>query len=96
MSRNGQVLRNPSVAGVMMCSESGLRYKDGEERLRCLDLDEDAALALKLSAGLPPARRFQTVNKGHELCLRTRTCFESGNREKVGGPEWLCAMLAPG
>jgi len=45
MSRHGHVLKNPDKDGVMVCPESGLRYKIIDENtLRCLDLDENDPL----------------------------------------------------
>jgi UDP-2-acetamido-3-amino-2,3-dideoxy-glucuronate N-acetyltransferase len=45
MSRHGHPLSVPDGSGTMRCPESGLRYReDPEGTLRCLDLDEDAAL----------------------------------------------------
>jgi len=52
MSRHGHILKNPDKDGVMVCPESGLRYKEMEPGiLRCLDLDEDAPLPPELSVG---------------------------------------------
>ncbi len=45
MSRHGRLLANPDAQGVMVCPESGWRYKEIEpELLRCLDWDEDHPL----------------------------------------------------
>jgi UDP-2-acetamido-3-amino-2,3-dideoxy-glucuronate N-acetyltransferase len=45
MSRHGHRLSCPDASGVMVCPESGLRYREVESGvLRCLDLDEDAPL----------------------------------------------------
>lgn len=44
MSRHGQKLGRPDAEGVMVCPESGFRYRLSEGALRCLDLDEDAPL----------------------------------------------------
>lgn len=45
MSRHGHILKNPDDGGVMICPESGLRYKaNGDGELYCLDLNEEAAL----------------------------------------------------
>ena len=50
MSRHGHMLKNPDTEGVMVCPESGLRYKEIEQGVfRCLDLDEDAALPSNLA-----------------------------------------------
>lgn len=52
MSRHGHILKNPDKDGVMICPESGLRYKEVEPGvLRCLDLDEEAPLPLELAVG---------------------------------------------
>ena len=45
MSRHGHRLRDPDADGVMVCPESGLRYREEDGALRCLDLDEDAPLS---------------------------------------------------
>lgn len=50
MSRHGHRLGQPDAEGVMNCPESGLRYRQIEPGfLRCLDLDEDAALPASLA-----------------------------------------------
>ncbi|ADR19710.1 acyltransferase [Calditerrivibrio nitroreducens] len=52
MSRHGHILKNPDKDGVMICPESGLRYKEVEPGvLRCLDIDEDAPLPPELAVG---------------------------------------------
>jgi UDP-2-acetamido-3-amino-2,3-dideoxy-glucuronate N-acetyltransferase len=52
MSRHGHRLGAPDAEGVMVCPESGFRYREVEPgRLRCLDLDEDAPLPEALAAG---------------------------------------------
>lgn len=62
MSRHGHMLKNPDAEGIMTCPESGLRYqlqqipdtsdqRPATEILRCLDLDEDAALPEELAVG---------------------------------------------
>ena len=52
MSRHGHMLKNPDSEGIMTCPESGLRYREVEPgRLRCLDLDEDAALPEEMAVG---------------------------------------------
>lgn len=52
MSRHGHILKNPDKDGVMICPESGLRYKEVEPGvLRCLDLDEEAPLPPELAVG---------------------------------------------
>ena len=45
MSRHGHFLKNPDSSGVMVCPESGFRYKEIElGKLQCLDLDEESPL----------------------------------------------------
>lgn len=51
MSRHGHVLKNPAPDGTLTCPESGLRYRLDGDRLRCLDLDEDAPLRPELAVG---------------------------------------------
>jgi UDP-2-acetamido-3-amino-2,3-dideoxy-glucuronate N-acetyltransferase len=51
MSRHGHRL-SADADGLMRCPESGLRYREIEPgRLRCLDLDEQAALIRVCSSG---------------------------------------------
>jgi UDP-2-acetamido-3-amino-2,3-dideoxy-glucuronate N-acetyltransferase len=51
MSRHGHRLRDPDAEGVMACPESGLRYRLNDDRLNCVDLDEDAPLPDELASG---------------------------------------------
>ncbi len=52
MSRHGHRLDFPNEDGVMVCPESGYRYKEEQPGvLRCIDLDEDAPLPAELSKG---------------------------------------------
>jgi|AMWB02.1.fsa_nt_gi UDP-2-acetamido-3-amino-2,3-dideoxy-glucuronate N-acetyltransferase len=52
MSRHGHRLHNSGADGVMVCPESGLRYREvSAGRLRCLDLDEEAPLPPELAVG---------------------------------------------
>jgi UDP-2-acetamido-3-amino-2,3-dideoxy-glucuronate N-acetyltransferase len=47
MSRHGHRLQNPDQDGVMICPESGWRYKEVESGvLRCLDWPEDEPLPM--------------------------------------------------
>jgi UDP-2-acetamido-3-amino-2,3-dideoxy-glucuronate N-acetyltransferase len=58
MSRHAQLLRADD-AGIFRCPETGLRYKlEGEGKLRCLDLDEDAPLPAELARGKKAYREF--------------------------------------
>jgi UDP-2-acetamido-3-amino-2,3-dideoxy-glucuronate N-acetyltransferase len=56
MSRHGHRLA-ADASGVMVCPESGLRYAERDGVLRCLDLDEDAALDAAMAVGRPVSRR---------------------------------------
>jgi UDP-2-acetamido-3-amino-2,3-dideoxy-glucuronate N-acetyltransferase len=57
MSRHGQRLNPPDADGIMVCPESGLRFRETEPGcVRCLDLDEDAPLPPALSVGTQPYR----------------------------------------
>lgn len=48
MSRHGHRLPEPDAAGIMICPESGWRYREVEPGLlRCLDWPEDQALMLE-------------------------------------------------
>lgn len=52
MSRHGHILRNPDQAGVMICPESGFRYREVQPGvIRCLDLDEEAPLPPEQTVG---------------------------------------------
>lgn len=51
MSRHGHRLRDPDVEGVLVCPESGLRYREENGALRCLDLGEEEELPSSLRVG---------------------------------------------
>lgn len=52
MSRHGHRLGKPDANGVMVCPESGYRYKELEAgMLRCLDLDEEEPLPPEQAVG---------------------------------------------
>lgn len=52
VSRHGHVLRSPDSGGVYRCPESNLRYRcDSGGQMRCLDLDEEAALPSTMATG---------------------------------------------
>lgn len=40
VSRHGIPLNNPDESGIMVCKESGYRYKDSSGVLKCIDIDE--------------------------------------------------------
>ncbi len=57
MSRHGVRLTTPDADGVMVCAESGLRYRENEPGvLRCLDLGEDEPLPASMAVGQVPYR----------------------------------------
>jgi len=59
MSRHGIRLSKPDSEGVMVCAESGYRYKETEPVvLRCLDLDEESPLPPEKAVGRTPYDRF--------------------------------------
>ena len=52
ISRHGHILKNPDSNGIMICPESGYRYKEVEPGIiRCLDLDEESPLPAELTEG---------------------------------------------
>ncbi|MBD3393974.1 MAG: N-acetyltransferase [Chitinivibrionales bacterium] len=51
MSRHGVKLPTPDKDGVMVCPESGLKYRIEGESVRCVDVDEDADLPDELRIG---------------------------------------------
>jgi UDP-2-acetamido-3-amino-2,3-dideoxy-glucuronate N-acetyltransferase len=64
MSRHGHKLELGSEDGVMICPESGFRYKEVQPGvLRCLDLDEENSLPTELSKGTKSYKQFKEENK---------------------------------
>ncbi|MHC4721737.1 MAG: acyltransferase [Planctomycetota bacterium] len=60
MSRHGIRLPKPDSEGIMICAESGYRYKEVEKGVvRCLDLDEEAPLPPEKAVGRIPYDRFK-------------------------------------
>jgi UDP-2-acetamido-3-amino-2,3-dideoxy-glucuronate N-acetyltransferase len=60
MSRHGHRLGAPDAAGEMRCPESGYRYREIEPGvLRCLDLDEEAALPVESRNGSKSYRQLK-------------------------------------
>ena len=59
MSRHGHRLANPDTKGMMTCPESGLRYRETDGQLRCLDLDEDTPLPPEMRQGEKPYDAFK-------------------------------------
>ncbi|MBI4395576.1 MAG: Gfo/Idh/MocA family oxidoreductase [Elusimicrobia bacterium] len=55
MSRHGHRLKRPAADGIMVCPESGFRYKEeAPGKLRCLDLAEEAPLPAEMRTGRVP------------------------------------------
>jgi UDP-2-acetamido-3-amino-2,3-dideoxy-glucuronate N-acetyltransferase len=63
VSRHGQRLSRPDADGVMSCPESGLRYKEVDGTLRCLDLDEEAPLPAAMTKGTKTYREFKEAKQ---------------------------------
>jgi UDP-2-acetamido-3-amino-2,3-dideoxy-glucuronate N-acetyltransferase len=60
MSRHGHRLTSPDREGIMVCPESGYRYRETEPgMLRCLDLEEDAALPAEMTKGTRSYRELK-------------------------------------
>ena len=60
MSRHGQKLGPPDAQGIMVCPESGQRYREEfPGTLQSLDLDEELPLPSELSKGTKPYREFR-------------------------------------
>jgi UDP-2-acetamido-3-amino-2,3-dideoxy-glucuronate N-acetyltransferase len=61
VSRNGIPLPPPDAEGIMMCPESGYRYKEVQPGVvRCLDLDEEAPLPPEQRVGKIAYRQIKT------------------------------------
>ncbi len=55
ISRHGIPLKNPDGQGVMICAESGFRYKQVQPGvLKCLNLDEEKPLPTEMAIGKKP------------------------------------------
>jgi UDP-2-acetamido-3-amino-2,3-dideoxy-glucuronate N-acetyltransferase len=60
MSRHGVPLPKPNADGLMICPESGYRYKEVKPGVvRCLDLDEDAPLPPENATGKVSYRKVR-------------------------------------
>ncbi len=63
MSRHGHVLSKKDSDGNFICPESGFRYRlsviSGQEKLKCLDLNEEESLPEELSKGDKPYDEFK-------------------------------------
>lgn len=72
MSRHGHRLERPDASGVMRCPESGFRYTESEKGvLRCLDLDEEAALPAELSKGTKSYRQLKEESTNERSVTRS-------------------------
>ncbi len=61
MSRHGLPLGEPDGDGIMLCPETGLRYKEIEPGVvRCLDYDEDEDLPAELRQG---SRKYDDIKE---------------------------------
>lgn len=62
ISRHGHILKNPDVDGIMICPESGYRYKEIEPGvIRCIDLDEEEPLPSDLAIGKITYDELKTI-----------------------------------
>lgn len=64
MSRHGHCLKNPDKDGIMICPESGYRYRlepSAIETLRCLDLPEETPLPQALAKGAKTYDEFKQL-----------------------------------
>ena len=60
VSRHGHRLGKPDADGIMVCPESGYRYKEvAPGVLRCLDLDEETPLPAELAVGTKSYDEFK-------------------------------------
>lgn len=77
MSRHGVKLPPPDKQGIMVCPESGLRYKEiNEGIIRCLDLDEEAPLPDDMAVGKISYEELKEKQRHAEL-LRSVPARES-------------------
>jgi len=68
MSRHGHRLTSPNTDGIMICPESGFRYRELRSgKLKCMDLEEEAALPHNLSKGSKPYRSFEQNKIIHKM-----------------------------
>jgi UDP-2-acetamido-3-amino-2,3-dideoxy-glucuronate N-acetyltransferase len=64
MSRHGIRLGKPDSQGIMVCPESGYRYKEiSPGALRCLDLDEEVPLPQEKAVGKIPYDEFKKLGR---------------------------------
>jgi UDP-2-acetamido-3-amino-2,3-dideoxy-glucuronate N-acetyltransferase len=64
MSRHGVKLPEPDLEGIMVCPETGFKYKETKPGVvRCLDLDEESPLPENMKEGIVLYNNFKTKNK---------------------------------
>lgn len=64
ISRHGHPLESPDCQGIMVCPESGFRYREVEPgHLRCLDLDEESPLPDDRRKGEKPYGEFSKTRR---------------------------------
>jgi UDP-2-acetamido-3-amino-2,3-dideoxy-glucuronate N-acetyltransferase len=64
MIRHGHRLNKPDTNGIMVCPESGYRYKEFERGvLRCLDLGEEEPLPPEQTVGTVSYSELKRKNK---------------------------------
>lgn len=74
MSRHGHLLAHPNREGIMLCPESGMRYKlvesvgegadvEASARLKCLDLDEEEALPPALTVSKRSYDKYKMASR---------------------------------
>ena len=61
MSRHGHVLHR-NKDNELVCPESGLRYEEQQDCLRCIDLDENNILEDQSATNLKPYRFYKNKN----------------------------------
>ncbi len=59
MSRHGHILKVKDAEGLLVCPESGFRYKENNGELNCVELDEEAPLPKNLTEGLKTYDEFK-------------------------------------
>jgi UDP-2-acetamido-3-amino-2,3-dideoxy-glucuronate N-acetyltransferase len=64
ISRHGVPLPKPDAQGMMVCPESGFRYREVSPGVvRCLDLDEESPLPAEMAVGRTPYRAVRKTKQ---------------------------------
>lgn len=87
MSRHGHLLNNPDPDGIMICPESGLRYREQDGILSCLDVGEERPLPREMSVAMTTI--FSWISSFHVAAWHLRASLSS----KVG---WDMSPRNPG